>query len=333
LAWLAPGHEEIILLNEESKLVSIEQLGVWIETKRWLKHAAATQVGFEAKTLAEIMNKHAEGAIELSALVDGKRRKLSSEEQRDYHFQISWEMIAGLFRTGSRGNVRVQGRSIKTYLPSKLYYPICRSTTLIHSPASGSGEQGYHILVEDILLERELAIKVWPPDRRPSPEKVNEDDLILDELLCRAWAGGGPRDKPQLFEAVRTVLDPRRLGDDEVGELLLRICPEFLQQCCEPRPVPGEKIPCAERVDDIESSNRYVGANEHGQKRIRWEHIVDTLLVTLKGNRSPKSPNELARMIWDFVGGEEEPSKTAILGNFKPRFPNLMRLTQGDPIQ
>jgi hypothetical protein len=321
------------LLKEKSALVSIEQLGVWIETKRWLDHATATHVGFEAGTLAEIMFTHAEGGIELSALVDGKRRKISAEEQRDYNFTIKFEIVAGLFRAGSRGNARVQGRSIKTYLPSKLHHPICPSTTLIHSPSSGSGEQGYHVLVEDILIDREAAIRVWSAHHRPSLEKARDEELILDELLCRVWGSEEPRYKDKLFETVRKVLSSCELGDDQIDGLLLRICPEFSRQCSEPRSGLGGKRPGAEHGDDTRNYNKYIGANEHGHKRIRWDYIVDKLLVTLERNRSPKSHNELVRVIWDFVGGEEEPSKTAILNYFKPRFPNFMRLTQGDPIQ
>lgn len=321
------------LLREKTKLVSIEQLGTWIETKRWLKHATATQVGFEAKTLADILDRHAQGEIELSALVDGKRRKLGAEEQRDYNFSIKWEIIARLFQAGSRGNVRVQGRSIKTYLPSKLHYPICPSTTLIHSPAFEPGERGYYILVEDILVEREGALCVWSTDAQAPLENANEDDLILDDLLCRLWAGEGPRDKGQLFEAVRKMLGSRVLSDDEAAGLVLRICPEFWLQYSEARSGPRGKTPGGVHDDPASNFHRYIGANEHGQKRVRWDYIVDKLLTTLKGNRSPKSHNKLVRLIWDFVEGEDEPSKTAILKHFKPRFPNFMRLTQGNPIQ
>jgi hypothetical protein len=119
------------LLKEDSALISIEQLGVWIETGQWLAHGPAAYVGVKEDALSAILNKHAEEALKISGLVDGERRDLRPSEQRDYVFHMIWARIAGLYLAGGQGNVRVEGRSISAYLPSKLRQPVSTDTILM----------------------------------------------------------------------------------------------------------------------------------------------------------------------------------------------------------
>jgi hypothetical protein len=128
--------------RSNTNFATIEQLGVWVECREWRKHDEATRIGFSEATLVDIIDKHLDSSIRLSAIVDGTRHVLEPEYVGDFIFDFIWLMRAGLYQMGTRGNLEIRGRSIQVFLPEKLVDLSCPSDQLVPSPNNPAGARG-----------------------------------------------------------------------------------------------------------------------------------------------------------------------------------------------
>ncbi len=303
--------------SARANFVTIEQLGVWIERRKWFDQSHATRLGFAKATLDEIIEEHRSGSIRLSAIVDGDRSLIERESIDDYIFEITWAVRAGLFVIGSNGNCEVRGRSIQVFLPEKLVDLGCRSSELVHSPSSPEGTIGYHRVLRQMRVKRQDAARTWPASRKPEAVQTAIQalrDQIVDVLLLTAGLPNFPTNSIALFDIIRQASSLSSLSNAELEQFISITFPKFWSLSEHRWKKVGEKEtghPCQQQ--GVITSYSF---KRNGRLSYDWPAIEDALLVDLLSLGLPPSHgySQAAYRIsfWMKVVAPGEPTTTGV---------------------
>jgi hypothetical protein len=326
------------MLDQNSLFVTLEQAGVWIESRKWFDHDEATRIGFARATLDEIINKHLHGAIQFSAIVDGSRCTLDAQDVGDFVFEIVWLARAGLFNVGSQGNCEVRGRSIQVFLPDKIGDLSSPSSQLVPSAAVPAGVNGYHRVIRQIRVGRQDVIKIWPARSvRYSPTTIaaNNRDEVMDALLLAASNPSFPNDAASLFKVMKQTASSFSFASNiELEQFISDECPNFWAYIIDywNNISTAKKAPVGSSKPKTTDTTDY-SFKEHGRLFYKWKIIEDRLLISMREAGCPESHGALHVRIQDIVSSENGgPGRTENDRHFK-RYRRFFRATAGGGAQ